>query len=103
LLYIPPLESLIATTLDPKSSRQRKEAWHPAFPYPWMATVARERSIPSSLAASRMVNMPPRAVASSRPQEPPMQRGFPVMQPNSFFPVIFEYSSIIQAMIWGVV
>ena len=37
------------------------------------------------------------------PAEPPTARGFPVMTPNWFLPEIFEYSSIIQAIIWGLV
>ena len=32
LLYMPPLESLIATTLEPNRSLTRNPAWHPAFP-----------------------------------------------------------------------
>jgi len=61
------------------------------------------RSIPSLRAASRRVYMPPRAVASDRPGDPPKDKGLPVMTPNWLLPMMDEYSSSIQAMIWGLV
>ena len=44
-----------------------------------------------------------RAVASPRPSEPKSGTGLPVMTPGWCPPVIISYSSIIQAMICGVV
>ena len=47
--------------------------------------------------------MPPRAVASPRPAEPPRAMGLPVITPGLCSPMIVSYSSIIHAMISGVV
>ncbi len=58
----------------------------PAFPYPWTATVAPSRSMPKCRAARRVVNWSPRAVASSRPAEPPIWTGFPVTTAGMEYP-----------------
>ena len=40
----------------------------------------------------------PRAVASSRPSEPPTESGFPVTTPSTECPLFIEYVSKIQAI-----
>ncbi len=101
--YTPPLESVTATMLAPNISFARVAANVPALPNPIIATFALERSSLISLAASRRVNIPPLAVASLRPSDPPTAMGLPVTTPNWFFPLMMEYSSIIHAIIWPVV
>ena len=95
----PPAESEIATTVAPSSWRNfaRNE---PTLPKPCTATVmAVEAAVAASPAASRMQKRPPRAVASSRPSEPPIDSGFPVTTPSTEWPLFIEYVSKIQAII----
>ncbi len=48
--------------------------------------------------ASRMQKRPPRAVASSRPSEPPIVSGLPVTTPRTEWPLFIEYVSKIHAI-----
>src|SRR5450756_2670601 len=53
--------------------------------------------------ASRTVKINPKPVASVRPIEPPPPTGLPVIRPGVYWPTSWEYSFIIQPIIWGVV
>ena len=48
--------------------------------------------------ASRIEYIAPRAVASSRPSDPPMFSGLPVTTPSTECPLFIEYVSKIQAI-----
>ena len=48
--------------------------------------------------ASRMQKSAPRAVASSRPSEPPIVSGLPVTTPSTEWPLFIEYVSKIHAI-----
>ncbi len=80
--WIPPVESLTATTVEPSSLISRA-AIEPALPKPWTATVALVRSRFRWRAASTMQYTVPRAVASLRPSEPPRAIGLPVTTPGT--------------------
>jgi len=54
----------------------------PAFPKPWIATVAPRRCMRFTRQASWATKRHPRAVASLRPSEPPSETGFPVTTPR---------------------
>ena len=69
------------------------------MPKPWTTTFwpAIERS--SFATASRTQKSEPRAVASSRPSEPPIVSGLPVTTPSTEWPLFIEYVSNIQAIV----
>lgn len=75
----------------------------PAFPAHWIMTffpcifVSRASQISSSTYAH------PVAVAAHLPLDPPVVSGFPVNDPGENVPTSLEYSSIIHAMILGLV
>lgn len=46
---------------------------------------------------------PPCAVALPLQRDPPLESGFPVKLPGEYFPTSLEYSSIIHAIIFGLV
>ncbi len=58
----------------------------PTFPKPWMTTRAPDRGIPRWRAVSRATIATPRPVASVRPADPPMLRGFPVTTAGTEYP-----------------
>ena len=98
---IAPFESERATTLNPASASIRAMC-PPTFPNPCTAHVKSPVRRETSLAFfrySRSTTNPPNAVAISRPREPPSSTGLPVRTAGTLYPFIFEYSSIIQAMI----
>ena len=84
-LKMPPRESLTAMIFAPCRA-SNSAAMLPAFPKPWMATVARSRLIPMTSQAERITNQQPRAVASLRPKEPPRNVGLPVTTPGALLP-----------------
>ena len=81
-LWMPPVESETATTVEP-SSAISFAAIEPALPKPWIATRALPSSIPLWRAASMMQKTVPRAVASLRPSDPPRLIGLPVTTPGT--------------------
>src|ERR1700683_1538311 len=97
-LNTPPRESLIATTRA-FFSENKRAAIDPAFPKPWIATVAPRSDIFFTLQASSTATKQPRAVASWRPSDPPMEIGLPVTTPSDVRPLVMEYVSMIQAMV----
>src|SRR5580692_2040247 len=64
-----------------------------------MATLAPRKDIFFTLHASSTAITQPRAVASLRPSDPPIEIGFPVTTPKDECPLVMEYVSIIQAIV----
>src|SRR6202041_2123696 len=52
-----------------------------------------------SLQASSTTITQPRAVASFRPSDPPIEIGLPVTTPSDEYPLVMEYVSMIQAIV----
>ena len=96
-LWIPPRESLTATTFAPRAW-SRSCAIEPAFPYPWIATVRPASLRPRCLHASSIVTVQPLAVASRRPSDPPREIGFPVTTPGDAKPWRMVNVSMIHAI-----
>ena len=96
-LYQAVVESEMATTFAPSSWRNFARKL-PTLPKPCTAAVmpASERSCFAT--ASRMQKRLPRAVASSRPSEPPIVSGLPVTTPRTEWPLFIEYVSKIHAI-----
>ena len=85
----PPRVSLNATIFA-FFSKSSRAAVAPALPNPCTATLAPRKGIFFSLHASSTTNTKPRAVASARPSEPPIEIGFPVTTPGIVWPFIME-------------
>ena len=96
-LYSATVESEMATTSAPSSCRNFARKL-PTLPKPCTATrmPASERSCFAT--ASRMQYSAPRAVASSRPSDPPIVSGLPVTTPRTEWPLFIEYVSKIHAI-----
>ena len=94
-----PLESETATTVAPSSCRKLREIASRRCRSP-----ARRRviAVEPAVAASRprrgCSRGAPRAVASSRPSEPPIVSGLPVTTPSTEWPLFIEYVSKIHAI-----
>ena len=103
-LWIAVFESEIAIIFAPSFAISFAK-FPPAFPLPWIATVAFSSVgiICVCSIACFSTNCPPLAVAVSRPSEPPFSRDFPVTTALAFsmgkFSVL-EYSSTIMSIIF---
>ena len=76
-MTMPPAMSETAMIFAPASWHMRA-AIEPTLPKPW-TTIRLPASVkPRSGAASRQMSIRPRPVASTRPREPPSERGLPV-------------------------
>ena len=71
------------------------------MPKPWITTEYSERLSPFFTESAWMQYSTPRAVASSRPSEPPTESGLPVTTPRTEWPLFIEYVSKIHAMTRG--
>src|SRR5437764_480292 len=90
----------MATTAAPSSCRNfaRNE---PTLPNPCTATFMPASRRSCFATASRMQKRLPRAVASSRPSDPPTLSGLPVTTPSTEWPLFIEYVSKIHAITDG--
>jgi len=74
---MPPWMSDTATIFAPASWHIRA-AIEPTLPKPWTTMRLPGSFRPRSGAASRAISIRPRPVASTRPRDPPRERGLPV-------------------------
>ena len=84
-----PFESDSATTRAPSSARSPARL-RPTVPNPWIATRVSGKRRPSFWSAVRMQLRTPRAVAPSRPTDPPTASGLPVTTPSTEWPTFIE-------------
>ena len=101
-LWMPPVESLTATTVEP-SSRISRAAIEPALPKPWTATVAVvevDAQVRGGLDDAVDGAAGGRLVAALRAAE---AIGLPVTTPGTVYPTCIEYVSMIQAIVWAFV
>ena len=88
-----------AATMRAPASFSSSAAFAPALPKPWMATRLPRRSSCAALRAASSTSKPPRAVALSRPSEPPCSTVLPVTTAGSARPDWRPNSSASQSMI----
>ncbi len=87
----------MATILIPLSS-SNLAVFDPTFPKPCTAQVALLGFILNFCMAAKVLTMMPLPVASVRPKEPPSTNGLPVTTAKVVCPLVFENSSISQAI-----
>ena len=82
-----------------RARRRTSRRTTPTLPKPCTATRSALRARgPASRSADSRQKIAPRAVASSRPSEPPIVSGLPVTTPSTECPLFIEYVSKIQAI-----